>query len=625
MEGDKAKELHRAAVISRNKTISRHAARKELTSAQALYEEAIKDDGHGANTHTYCAMMNAYIRCGDVEGASTVFASLQARKFEPDVVSYTTMIKGWCQHGQINRAIDLFDEMIAIATRRNKPQIRPNIRTVNTILRGCLAHGLLTHADYVFHRMKDLAIGPDASSCEHMTALLCQSLSLSRVLPMIGRLTASSDKPIASEDTTKSNMGLIYMNIARAASILCEWKNCKKYLKLAETALLQAETSLLTDPSEVEGDNDSDDGQDNIVTGGKKGWKGKNEDDPARYESLINYRLHRHEELKLDIHSIQTYLERQQFNQNPTSSQPLHQLLSIIPNFIRALAIDRRTSAHRPALVSSDTPAEESILITKQNCCISLEKFGFFHILERIHMLSPDKSTPIQMPKIPSMPKSKVGKKAGATVSLQDFIASSTSSVNYELVFPSTTLSGKILTFILELYVSHFNRSTGKLNFPGLLQESRAILPTYIIPMIEESPSKDKVVSSSKISEKRPMKLEICSGNGEWATTQAEKDTHSDWITVELRQDRVYETFIRTVYKDISNMIVLGGDANSLLTLIPDASLDHIYVNHPEPPQQTGKVLQSEASHLLSGEFFHELVRILKPEGKITIVTDNSW
>lgn len=49
------------------------------------------------------------------------------------------------------------------------------------------------------------------------------------------------------------------------------------------------------------------------------------------------------------------------------------------------------------------------------------------------------------------------------------------------------------------------------------------------------------------------------------------------------------------------------GDALDVLpNRIPDSSLDNIFVNHPEPPQQTGRE-DSEAKHLLNKVIFSQL------------------
>lgn len=48
------------------------------------------------------------------------------------------------------------------------------------------------------------------------------------------------------------------------------------------------------------------------------------------------------------------------------------------------------------------------------------------------------------------------------------------------------------------------------------------------------------------------------------------------------------------------NVCVIGGDATQVLPQrIPSSSLDYLFINHPEPPQQTGG-LDSQGKHLLT-------------------------
>lgn len=42
-----------------------------------------------------------------------------------------------------------------------------------------------------------------------------------------------------------------------------------------------------------------------------------------------------------------------------------------------------------------------------------------------------------------------------------------------------------------------------------------------------------------------PMKLEICSGNGDWVVAQAKKEPTSNWAALELRHDRLHNIFSR--------------------------------------------------------------------------------
>ena len=131
-------------------------------------------------------------------------------------------------------------------------------------------------------------------------------------------------------------------------------------------------------------------------------------------------------------------------------------------------------------------------------------------------------------------------------------------------------------------------------------------------------------------SENVPVKMEICSGNGEWATsccaTENRKDDNTSiWITMELRRDRVQRTFSSMLLKGVSNnMCVVGGDASLIVSKhVATASVDNLFINHPEPPERNSGTSGTQGNHLLQITFLHSLKRIMKPSGMLTIVTDN--
>jgi pentatricopeptide repeat protein len=154
--------IDRAQAVSLNKEIAFHANRKNLNQARAAFDKAVANGW--ANNHTYAAILNAYVRCGDIEGARTVFAELESSpKVKLDVVSATTMIKGLCGAGDVAGAIALLRSMKA-----RRPPVAPNIRTVNTVLRGCVSTGSVREGDEVFSMLKkEFQIQPDQSSWEY--------------------------------------------------------------------------------------------------------------------------------------------------------------------------------------------------------------------------------------------------------------------------------------------------------------------------------------------------------------------------------------------------------------------------------------------------------------------------
>jgi hypothetical protein len=108
-------------------------------------------------------------------------------------------------------------------------------------------------------------------------------------------------------------------------------------------------------------------------------------------------------------------------------------------------------------------------------------------------------------------------------------------------------------------------------------------------------------LNTNKQEKKPQYKFEICSGAGEWVVTQAKNDPTNVWGSLEFRYDRVYKTFSKMIFDEVpNNLCVMAGDAKLVVPrYMSPGSFDWIFVNHPEPPQQTGGRDDSEAAHLL--------------------------
>lgn len=160
-------------VVEINNKIAQHANRKELAESVRAFQESVENGW--ANSYTYAAILNAYVRCGDMEGAKTIFQDLKtSSKIPLDVISCTTMMKGFCQAGDIASALNVFTAMDTA-----KPPVVPNIRTMNTFFRGCLLSGTLNKGDEMFTRMQKIYhLSPDISTWEYIVAMLCQGCAL---------------------------------------------------------------------------------------------------------------------------------------------------------------------------------------------------------------------------------------------------------------------------------------------------------------------------------------------------------------------------------------------------------------------------------------------------------------
>jgi pentatricopeptide repeat protein len=215
-----------------NNSIAQHGKRKELDEAMALFTEALQLNCD--NSHTYAAIINANVRCGKLAAASDIYQQMLKKGRKKDVIICTTLLKGYCQMEDMLNAVELYVSMLS-----NKPTaIIPNIRTINTMLRGCIFIGevglceLLTATAQREHKLQ-----LDITSWEYLMTLLTQSLQLDKAMPILGRLKAMltqihSVEKVLEGDSCSSSDGntllSVHVNTARAAAMLGDWKLCNK-------------------------------------------------------------------------------------------------------------------------------------------------------------------------------------------------------------------------------------------------------------------------------------------------------------------------------------------------------------------------------------------------------------
>lgn len=153
------------------------------------------------------------------------------------------------------------------------------------------------------------------------------------------------------------------------------------------------------------------------------------------------------------------------------------------------------------------------------------------------------------------------------------------------------------------------------------------------------SPSRsEKLTSQNK--QTRPLDIELGSGFGDWIVHQAMSNPERDYVAVELRADRVAQTFSKSFLNGssspLSNLCCVGSECGSFLRKrVRQGSVATIFVNHPEPPTQTYGASQqiltniaeggNEPAHMLNSDTLISGSRCLHLNGRLIIVTDNRW
>ncbi|KAH3761949.1 hypothetical protein Pelo_6172 [Pelomyxa schiedti] len=143
-----------------------------------------------------------------------------------------------------------------------------------------------------------------------------------------------------------------------------------------------------------------------------------------------------------------------------------------------------------------------------------------------------------------------------------------------------------------------------------------------------------------------PMHVEICAGHGHWIVNRAAHNDKINWVASEIQGDRAFSIWARAILTHVaSKVVVAAGDAFVLLsdrTRMPASSIDHVYVNFPEPPSDTTMPPpvpgQTEAllarlgvapptkvnrQSVITKSFLNLVHEVLKESGRLTMITDD--
>ncbi len=515
------------------------AQEKRLGEAREVWARLARE-GLEPSAFSHAAILNAHVNSGDLEGGEAAFERMKAAGHAPNVVCYTTLLKGYCNAGAIGRARVLLDEMV---DPKRGPRVVPDARCCNTFLRGCLNVGALGAALEVRTQMRRWDVCPTLASRRYLARLLAQGLRLPELAALVqdlGRPQGAAaedwrapcefwgrgrcdrgdnckfyhDPRVRQQDAAEQELealdtkALCCFHLGHAAALVGQWEQANDALAQAKKALREAE-SLAT-----RGDVKS-----------------------GRIFSEMN-----RGEVSQELDRLGAFLKKRPSGGGGDAKKGLlAQALGMVFVFSSQLVGRAKGGAG--------------------------EEWGGAECATRL------------------------------AKSLQDTFGLERAS---SLGLASQKAALKRLKKCFD--------SEGRLRWHRVFQ------------------SKEQTVTAAGALRKGlPVKLEICSGNGDWVVAQAEKEKGEVcWGALELRHDRVYNIFSRMVCSQVSNLANLGGDAFQVLRKhVPSQSVAYFCINFPEPPHHSGKGSSESNFHLLTGDFFREMHRALEPGGGITIFSDN--
>jgi pentatricopeptide repeat protein len=112
--------------------IKGYGLEKDLVSALELFRE-MPQEGVPYNTITYNSILDACVKCGDLPQAEGLLREMTSPggTLEPDLITFSTLLKGYCHTGELDKALQVVETIKARGLRCDE-------LVYNTLMDGCV-------------------------------------------------------------------------------------------------------------------------------------------------------------------------------------------------------------------------------------------------------------------------------------------------------------------------------------------------------------------------------------------------------------------------------------------------------------------------------------------------------
>eukprot|EP01134_Creolimax_fragrantissima_P002658 CFRG2658T1 len=597
-----------------NETLQSLARGKKMKEALAVYNNP--DYADVIDSHHAAIVVNACVRGGDIAAAETLIRSME-KEGDVSVQAYTTIMKGYAHNGDVQKCLSLLKKMCS-PDRMRKRVLRPNVRTFNTFLRACLwsggggANGLLDEGWSVYETALKSKVREgqrqgqhrgrgeyehmfDSSSYEYYINAACAALRVESALSKLkllidlagwnDGLNQDISNPVCVvlqtdvSECTVSKESLLEFGETYVSSLLAVARAEAMLGRDKATILARANMALLYVSWLEKAAKDSKSGSRgvSVIVGGKRAYKHVAEDlidSGQRSESNRLFRSHKVNELKQQLVQLTKRYEGGEDCAYLSKAQVQTLMCSRLFFFSGGGSTDHTKG--NESITAADSKSE--------TCKRLLHALGSFGLQEIVSATSN-----VQSKISASNPKTKSQTKATKRGHKRDLLK-------------AKRQNKQCLNFL-----------HAQFGDDGFIDMQTVFKPRAVATFHS------------------PIHIELGAGAGDWITNQANVNKDIDYISVEMRADRVAQTFsslcLNTTHdnKPLANLLVVGDECGDFLRRrVKHGTIQHIFANHPEPPTQNGGE-GADSSHMLNDNTICAALKCLEGEGKglFTIVSDN--
>merc|ERR1719393_103489 len=132
---------------------------------------------------TYNTMIDACARCGRMERVSKILEDMKSRHIKPNLITYSTMLKGHCQNGDVQTGFLILEQL------RKDTKLKPDEIMYNSLLDGCAQNNLVDEGLRLLDEMQAEGVAPSNFTLSLLVKLMNRARRLDRAFSIVEEIS----------------------------------------------------------------------------------------------------------------------------------------------------------------------------------------------------------------------------------------------------------------------------------------------------------------------------------------------------------------------------------------------------------------------------------------------------
>merc|ERR1719272_836203 len=155
---------------------------RKIDRAMAVYKE-MREGSAELSVIMFNTLIDTCARCGRMDYLPNLLADMKTQRLTPNIVTYSTMLKGYCQNGEVQKGFAILEQM------KTEAHLKPDEIMYNSLLDGCAQNNLFEEGLRLLEEMQTGGVKPSNFTLSIVVKLMNRARRLDQAFSLVADIT----------------------------------------------------------------------------------------------------------------------------------------------------------------------------------------------------------------------------------------------------------------------------------------------------------------------------------------------------------------------------------------------------------------------------------------------------